>query len=60
MFDQRKYIELPADTPPQLVIVIDTEEEFDWSAEPDSEANHVSAIAHIDRVQNIFNECLFF
>jgi hypothetical protein len=56
MFDKRKYIGLPADSPPKLIVVIDTEEEFDWSAEPDSEANHVSAMAHIDRVQNIFNE----
>ncbi|WP_305966994.1 polysaccharide deacetylase family protein [Marinobacter salsuginis] len=56
MFDQRKYIQLPTDSPPQLIVVIDTEEEFDWTAEPDSNANQVSAMAYIDRVQSIFNE----
>ncbi len=56
MFDQRKNVRLPTDSPPQLIVVIDTEEEFDWNAEPDSEANRVSAMAHIDRVQDIFNE----
>lgn len=56
MFDQRKDIQLPADLPPQLVVVIDTEEEFDWQAEPDAGANQVTAMAHIDRVQTIFNE----
>jgi hypothetical protein len=56
MFDQRKDIRLPAESPPQLVVVIDTEEEFDWNAEPDSTADGVSAMAHIDRAQTIFNE----
>lgn len=56
MFDQRKDIRLPLDTPPQLVVVIDTEEEFDWNAEPDANANRVTAMAHIDRAQTIFNE----
>jgi hypothetical protein len=56
MFDQRKNIRLPAESPHQLIVVIDTEEEFDWNADPDSEANGVSAMAHIDRVQDIFNE----
>lgn len=56
MFDQRKDIRLPAESPPQLIVVIDTEEEFDWNAEPDSMAIGVSAMAHIDRAQTIFNE----
>ena len=56
MFDHRKDIRLPSETPPQLVVVIDTEEEFDWNAEPDAGATRVSAMAHIDRAQNIFNE----
>lgn len=56
MFEQRKEIRLPPETPPQLIVVIDTEEEFDWNAEPDAKANRVSAMAHIDRVQTIFNE----
>lgn len=56
MFDQRKDIRLPEDLPPQLIVVIDTEEEFDWSSEPDSEANSVSAMSRIDRAQTIFND----
>lgn len=56
MFEQRKNIRLPSESRPQLIVVIDTEEEFDWSAEPDSTANGVSAMAHIDRAQSIFNE----
>lgn len=56
MFDQKRHIRLSADLPPQLVVVIDTEEEFDWSSDPDPEANHVSAMAHIERAQDIFNE----
>jgi len=56
MFSQRQAISLPYELPPQLIVVIDTEEEFDWSAEPNAQANQVSAMAHIDRVQSIFNE----
>ncbi|AOY87503.1 WalW protein [Marinobacter salinus] len=56
MFDQRKDIRIAAEEPPQLIVVIDTEEEFDWNSEPDSAATGVSAMQHIDRVQSIFNE----
>ena len=47
---------LPADTHPQLIVVIDTEEEFDWSAEPDPKSVGVTAIDEIGRVQDIFDE----
>lgn len=49
-------IRLPSDLPPRLVVVIDTEEEFDWSARPDRAATGVSAMRHIDRVQRIFDD----
>jgi hypothetical protein len=40
---------------PRLFVVIDTEEEFDWSA-PFSRANtSVSAMRHVDRAQRIFD-----
>ena len=40
---------------PSLLVVIDTEEEFDWDA-PYSRANvGVTAMRHIDRVQRIFD-----
>ena len=47
---------LPKDHPPQLVVVIDTEEEFDWSASPDRSAIGVTAMSSIERVQEIFDE----
>ena len=56
MFEQRKDIRLPAELPPKLIVVIDTEEEFDWNSEPDSNANRVSAMAYMHRVQDVFNE----
>ncbi|SFR58912.1 hypothetical protein SAMN05216203_1618 [Marinobacter daqiaonensis] len=56
MFENRQRISLPEDTPPQLMVVIDTEEEFDWNAEPDPEATAVTAMDHIHRAQDIFNE----
>ena len=42
--------------PPKLIIVIDTEEEFDWSDEPSRQANAVSAMTKIERVQSIFDD----
>ena len=56
MFENRRSIELPADLPPQLIAVVDTEEEFDWRAEPDSAADRVTAMDRIDRVQDVFDE----
>lgn len=49
-------IEVSPSSSPQLIVVVDTEEEFDWSAPPDPKSNSVSAIKYIDRVQNIFDE----
>lgn len=56
MFGDTRPIRLPVDSAPQLIVVIDTEEEFDWGAEPDAQATAVTAIDHIDRAQSIFNE----
>jgi len=56
MFDNKRDIELSRELPPQLVVVVDTEEEFDWCAEPDASADQVSAMAYVDRVQDIFND----
>lgn len=41
---------------PQLIVVVDTEEEFDWNAEPDRKATGVSAMQHIDRMQSIYDQ----
>ncbi len=45
---------LPADFPPTLVIVVDTEEEFDWSKPFARENNATTAIAEQGRAQEIY------
>jgi len=47
-------IQFPQNQPPILLVVVDTEEEFDWSRF-DRSATSVQAIRHIDRVQKIFD-----
>ncbi len=42
--------------PPRLLVVIDTEEEFDWSAPLRREATNVTAMRHIHRGQAVFDE----
>ncbi len=49
-------IRVPGEIKPQLVVVVDTEEEFTWSAPPDRNATSVLAMQHIDRVQTIFDD----
>src|SRR5262245_48357744 len=44
-------ITLPADEPPRLFVVVDTEEEFDWSAPFRRENTNVSAIPALTRLQ---------
>lgn len=46
---------LPAETPPQLLVFIDTEEEFDWQQRFSSEARGVTAMKHQWRAQTIFD-----
>lgn len=41
---------------PQLIVVVDTEEEFDWSKDPDVNSTSVNAIRYLHRVQDIFDE----
>lgn len=49
---------LPAAVRPQLLVVIDTEEEFDWEASPafDRQNTSVEAIRDAYRAQNVFEE----
>jgi len=49
-------IQAPLELPPQLIVVIDTEEEFDWSAAPNRNETSVSAMRHMDKVQTIFDD----
>ena len=46
---------LPPDHPPILVVVSDTEEEFDWTRPHDRSATSVEAIREIHRAQDIFD-----
>ena len=48
-------IKFPQEQKPILLVVIDTEEEFDWSRF-DRTATSVTAMRHIHRVQRIFDE----
>ena len=49
-------IDLPAEAPPQLLVVIDTEEEFDWNKPVDRQSTSVEAMQYIGQVQDIFDE----
>lgn len=49
-------VAFPSDTKPQLIVVIDTEEEFDWSAGPDRSATGVTAMDKISLVQDVFDQ----
>lgn len=56
MLKPHSTIKFPADSLPQLIVVIDTEEEFDWFAEPNRQSNTVNHMDSIHLVQDIFNE----
>jgi hypothetical protein len=46
---------LPEDLPPRLLVVVDTEEEFDWSRPHARENTSVTAIAAQGRAQQVFD-----
>jgi hypothetical protein len=48
-------VRLPAGMPPQLLVFIDTEEEFDWGRSFSSDARGVTAMKHQWRAQTIFD-----
>jgi hypothetical protein len=52
----RKLLKPPASWPPTLVVVIDTEEEFDWSLPFDPGATSVTNIEFQPLAQDIFDE----
>lgn len=56
MLNNKEFIHYPVDSTPQLIAVIDTEEEFDWQAEPDPNATSVKAISELHLIQDVFNE----
>ena len=56
MFDNRRPIDISGLERPLLLVVIDTEEDFDWDAEPRRDATRVDSMTFIHRVQEIFDE----
>ncbi len=54
--DSKQAIPFERDLPPQLIVVIDTEEEFDWNKPVDRNATSVVAMQYINRVQDIFDQ----
>lgn len=54
--EAREVVHLPDDTPPILLVVIDTEEEFDWESDFDRHSTAVTAAEHIPRAQSVFEE----
>jgi len=53
---QREFLRLPADQPPVLLVVIDTEEEFAWGQGFRRENDTVAAMRGIPRFQRLFDE----
>lgn len=49
------YCHLPATEKPKFIVVIDAEEEFDWSADFSSNNVSVQAMRSIHRIQEIFD-----
>jgi len=56
ILNSKQAIALDKNQPPQLIVVIDTEEEFDWNKPVDRSATSVVAMQYINRVQDIFDE----
>jgi hypothetical protein len=54
-FPQRR-VHLAPDFAPVLLVVIDTEEEYDWSGAVDRNNTSVTAMANVDAAQRIFDE----
>lgn len=50
---RRKPARLPASEPPRLLVVVDTEEEFDWSAPFDRDATGVEAMSRQHLAQKV-------
>ena len=53
---ERQPIRLSAAERPMLMVVVDTEEEFDWHGEFDRNAIGVTAMQRVDRAQSLFEE----
>lgn len=55
LFPDRRLLSVPKDWPPTLLVVIDTEEEFDWAAPPDPGRRSVTNVQHLPLLQAVFD-----
>lgn len=53
LLDRRERVTLPADSMPQLFVIVDTEEEFDWGRPFSRDHTSVRAMRSIDRLQEV-------
>jgi hypothetical protein len=56
LFEPRKHIEFAVTDKPRLLVVVDTEAEFDWDSSPDSDSMSVSSMDSIGLGQEIYDE----
>jgi hypothetical protein len=56
ILNSKQAIPLEKDLPPQLIVVIDTEEEFDWNKPVKRSSTSVASMQYIHRVQDIFDQ----
>lgn len=56
MLGHQDYIDLERDEAPRLLVVVDTEAEFDWDSDPDSQATGVSSMESIGLGQEIYEQ----
>lgn len=52
--ENRDIVDFPADSPPLLTVIVDAEEEFDWSQPVSPRSTGVSAIRHQVKAHRIF------
>lgn len=56
VFDADSVLKFDEDEKPKLIVVVDTEEEFDWTKTVSPKDTGVGSMAHIHLVQEIFDE----
>ena len=55
LFEGQRFLTVPVDWRPTLLVVIDTEEEFDWTAPPNPASRAVTNVQSIPVLQSIFD-----
>lgn len=56
MLSNQQPVSVSLDQAPQLIVVIDTEEEFDWFSLPSTKSDSIDSIREIGLVQDIFDQ----